>query len=147
METRTSETSHLLVWIAAISLIVFCGLGVAALMGWIPISVGKPEVPVLAEPVLRAAPVALAAPCTGCGVVQSVRKVQAKGKAKGSGLGAVGGAAAGNEIEERVTPANSFEITVDLDDGTSRVITEAIAPSWRNGDKVRIVNGVIESNA
>ena len=37
--------------------------------------------------------------------------------------------------------------TVRLDDGTSRVITEANAPAWRTGDKVRIVNGSIQSNA
>lgn len=60
METRTSETSQILVWIAAISLIVFCGAGVAALMGWIPVSLGKPETPVIAKPEQPAAPVAVA---------------------------------------------------------------------------------------
>ena len=145
METRTSETSQVLAWIAAISLIVFCGAGVAALMGWIPSSAGKPEVPVFAKPWQPAAPVVVAAPCTDCGVVQSVREVKAKGKS--SGLGAAGGAVARNKIEEPVKFTTSYEITVDLDDGTSRVIIEASAPSWRNGDKVRIVNGVIELNA
>lgn len=144
METRTNETSQLLVWIAAISLIVFCGAGVAALMGWIPVSLGKPEAPLVTKIEQPAAPVVAAAHCTECGVVHSVRKVQAK--RKGAGPGAAG-ALAGNEISKPATPANAYEITVDLDDGTSRVITEASAPSWRNGDKVRIVNGVIESNA
>jgi hypothetical protein len=30
----------MLAWVAAISLIVSCGVGVAALMGWIPTSLG-----------------------------------------------------------------------------------------------------------
>ena len=62
-------------------------------------------------------------------------------------VGAVGGAVAGNEIEKRVKSTKRYEITVRFDDGTSRVFTEANAPSWRNGDKVKVINGVIQSNA
>ena len=62
-------------------------------------------------------------------------------------VGAVGGAIAGNEIEKRVKSTKSYAITVRFDDGTSRVINEANAPSWRAGDKVKVVNGVIQSNA
>ena len=42
METQASKSPHPLVWVAAIALIVSCGAGVAALMGWIPTSLGKP---------------------------------------------------------------------------------------------------------
>ena len=62
-------------------------------------------------------------------------------------VGAVGGAVAGNEIEKRVKSTKSYEITVRFDDGTNRVITEANPPSWRSGDKVKVINGVIQSNA
>ena len=41
METQTGKSPHPLVWVAAISLIVFCGAGVSALMGWIPTSTSK----------------------------------------------------------------------------------------------------------
>ena len=41
METRASNSPHPLVWVAAIALIVFCGAGVAALMGGIPTSLFK----------------------------------------------------------------------------------------------------------
>ena len=37
----------LLAWVAAISLIVCSGIGVAALMGWLPISLDIPDAPVL----------------------------------------------------------------------------------------------------
>ena len=111
--------------------------------------------------------------CADCGVVQSVREVATKGEGSGLGavggavvggllghqvgggrgqdvatvVGVVGGAVAGNEVEKRVKSGKSYEITVRLEDGSNRVINEANAPSWRTGDRVRIVNGVIQSNA
>lgn len=111
--------------------------------------------------------------CTECGVVESVREIETKGEGSGVGavggavvggvlghqvgngrgqdiatvLGAVGGAVAGNEVEKRVKSGKSFEITVRLDDGSSRVIHEASVTSWRSGDRVKVINGVIQSNA
>jgi len=194
MEIQASKSPHPLVWVAAISLIVFCGAGVAALMGWIPTSIGGPsDSPSIAAPErpragsAREAParatraareetpvtVVAAQKCVDCGVVQSVREIDAKGEGSGLGavggavvggvlgnqvgggknkkiltaVGAVGGAVAGNEIEKRVKSTKSYEVTVQFDDGTSRVFTEASLPSWHNGDKVRLVNGVLQSNA
>jgi outer membrane lipoprotein SlyB len=118
------------------------------------------------------APARTAARCSDCGVVQSVREVDVKGQGSGLGavggavvggvlgnqvgggrgkevmtvVGAVGGAVAGNEVEKRVKSTKSYQTTVRFDDGTSRAISEPNAPSWRAGDKVRVVNGVIQSN-
>jgi outer membrane lipoprotein SlyB len=185
METQTLKSPHPLVWVAAVALIVFCVAGLAAFMGWIPTSMGKPAEPSLAGKPRAApakvaavqapvtAPVAVAARCAECGVIQSVREIETKGEGSGIGaaggavvggvlghqvgsgdgnkiatvIGAVGGAVAGNEIEKRVKTSKSYEITVRFDDGSSRVFTEAQAPSWRSGDKVKVVNGVIQSNA
>jgi outer membrane lipoprotein SlyB len=181
METQTMKSPHPLVWVAAIALIVFCGAGIAAFMGWIPTSMGKPADDAALARQSKAspkvapakAPVAVAARCAECGVIQSVREIDAKGQGSGVGaaggavvggvlgnqvghgdgrtiatvIGAVGGAVAGNEIEKRVKTSKSYEITVRFDDGSSRVFTEAHAPSWRSGDKVKVVNGVIQSNA
>jgi outer membrane lipoprotein SlyB len=106
-------------------------------------------------------------------VVQSVHEVDVKGEGSGVGvvggavaggvlghqvgngdgqtiatvIGAVGGGFAGNEIEKRVKSKKSYEVTVRFDDGSSRVITEVNAPAWRSGDKVKVINGVIQSNA
>ena len=60
--------------------------------------------------------------------------------------GAVGGAVAGNEIEKRVKSTKSYQITVRLGDGSTRVFSESSPPAWRAGDKVRIVDGQIRSN-
>lgn len=106
-------------------------------------------------------------------MVQSVREIETKGEGSGLGaaggavvggvlghqigggrgqdiatvVGAVGGAVAGNEIEKRVKSDKSYEISIRFEDGSSRVVNEAGATSWRSGDRVRVVNGVIQSNA
>jgi len=113
------------------------------------------------------------AQCAECGVIEAVREINTKGEGSGIGavggavvggvlghqvgggrgqdiatvVGAVGGAVAGNEIEKRVKSNKSYEITVRFEDGSSRVINEASAPSWRTGDRVKVINGVIQSNA
>jgi len=117
------------------------------------------------------APVAQATTCPGCGEIASVREVVTK--AKGSGFGAaggavvggvlgnqvgegrgkdvataagvIGGAVAGNEIEKRTRATKSYEVTVRLDNGATQVINESNPPSWRTGDRVKVVNGVIHS--
>lgn len=82
--------------------------------------------------------------CADCGVIESTREITKKGE--GSGIGAVGGAVAGNEVEKRVKSNKGYEVTVRLDDGSSRVISEANPPAWRTGDHVKIVSGAIQSN-
>ena len=111
--------------------------------------------------------------CAECGVVESVREIETKGEGSGLGavggavvggvlghqvgggrgqdiatvVGAVGGAVAGNEVEKRVKSTKSYEITVRFEGGSSRVIHEANATTWRTGDRVKIIEGVIHSNA
>ena len=198
-EPQSGKFPQALIWIAGIALTLFCAVGIAAIMGWIPNSLGgasdkaaleqqsantaapaaaksRPAKTATARPAAAApaAPVQVAAvaKCAECGVIESVREIDAKGKGSGLGavggavvggllgnqvgggrgqdvmtvVGAVGGAVAGNEVEKRVKSTRSYEITVRLNDGSSRVISEANAPSWRTGDKVKIVNGVIQSN-
>ncbi|MND07243.1 hypothetical protein D3C83_291050 [compost metagenome] len=62
-------------------------------------------------------------------------------------VGAVGGAVAGHQIEKHVKSTKSYDITVRFEDGSSRVINQASAPSWRVGDRVKVINGAIQSNA
>ena len=111
--------------------------------------------------------------CVDCGVIESVREIDTKGAGTGIGavggavaggllghqvgggrgqdiatvVGAVGGAVAGHEVEKRVKSTKSYEITVRFEDGSSRVLREESAPSWRAGDRVKVINGVIQSNA
>jgi len=123
------------------------------------------------RPVARTAPARTK--CAECGVVESMREIDVRGEGTGLGavggavvggvlghqvgsgrgndvatvVGAVGGAVAGNQIEKHARSTKSYEITVRFDDGSSRVISEGNPPTWRTGDKVKVINGVIQSNA
>jgi outer membrane lipoprotein SlyB len=198
IEPQSGKFPQAVIWIAGIALTLFCGVGIAALMGWIPNSMGGPSdkaavdpysantVPPAVPKAHRAAasrPAAVAHPapvqvsalptCAECGVIESVREVDAKGKGGGLGavggavvggllgnqvgagrgkdamtvIGAVGGAVAGNEVEKRVKTTKSYEVTVRLHDGSSRAVSETGLPSWHIGDKVKVINGAIQSNA
>jgi outer membrane lipoprotein SlyB len=181
----------MLMWIVGIAVILFSVAGIAAIMGWIPTSMGQPGdsatlVPVDKVSTAPAKPVAKARPapvivasntvsrhsCADCGVIESTRVVTTKGEGSGIGavggavvggllgnqvgggsgktvataVGAVGGVIAGNEIEKRVNTTKSYEVTVRLNNGSSRVFSEANLPSWRNGEQVKIVDGVIRAN-
>jgi outer membrane lipoprotein SlyB len=208
IEPQTGKFPQAIIWIAGIALTLFCGVGIAAFMGWIPNSMGGgSDKAVLASQPASPAPIAAVAPkaaatapaklahpvavgvvpapaaplhvasntaCAECGVIESVHEVDVKGRG-GSGVGvvggavvggllgnqvgagrgkdlmtvvgAVGGAVAGNEVEKRVKTTKSYSVTVRMSDGSSRVISEAGLPSWHAGDKVRLVNGMIQSNA
>jgi len=109
--------------------------------------------------------------CSDCGVVESIHTVTHKGE--GTGIGAVGGAVvggvlgnqigegtgkriariggavlggfAGNEVEKRARSETSYEISVRMDDGSIRTVSQKSAPSWQQGQRVRVDNGVIYS--
>ena len=120
------------------------------------------------------APVAPPPPpiCRDCGVIDSVREIKTQGEGTGLGavaggvlggvlghqigggrgkdvatvVGAVGGAVAGHQVEKSVRSGSKFEITVRFDDGSSQVFRQDQAPTWRTGDRVKVVNGVITAN-
>lgn len=201
-QENKSKTSPMM-WMAGTAITLFCATGVAAMMGWIPTSMGQtedasavsksakqggtaspsPSVPKntasrpRTEPVHKTEPVQVAAAeksvkCADCGVVESTRQVTSKGQ--GSGIGAVGGAVvggllgnqvgggrgqdvatvvgvigggfAGNEIEKRVKSTSSQDVTVRMEDGSSRVVHEGGTSVRNAGDRVRIVDGAIRTN-
>jgi outer membrane lipoprotein SlyB len=111
------------------------------------------------------------ATCPDCGVVEAVRAIEQPGEGswigtvaggvggavlgsqfgKGSGrtimtvLGAAGGAYAGREIEKRVRTSTRWEVTVRMDDGTTRTASYDTEPAWRAGERVRWSNGALEA--
>jgi outer membrane lipoprotein SlyB len=40
--------------------------------------------------------------------------------------------------------ANSYRVTVRMDDGSSQVITQDTTPDFRSGDRVNVTSGVIQ---
>ena len=107
--------------------------------------------------------------CASCGTVESIRAVELKGDATGLGavaggvagavvgnqmgrgngntamtiLGAAGGALAGNEIEKKVKKHYSYRVTVRMDDGSFRTVSQSSAPAAAVGEHVRVVDGIV----
>lgn len=211
---------HPLLLSAAAAIIVFCLVGIAAVLGWIKTPLGErdqtltpsvtapygsagqygtsgtvgstaagmaeapaPEANARAAYAPPAAPVThkkAAAPkyaqnaaeprwCSNCGNVESVREVTTRARGSGVGAaggavlggllghqvggghgqdlatvaGAVGGAVIGNQVEGNMKAVKSYEIRVRMDDGSVRVFHQRSAPRWRYGARVRIVNGAL----
>ena len=192
METQTKKVPNSLMWVAGIAIILFCGAGIGAIMGWIPTSKGETADPAAMSaagkpPVAVEQPVA-AVPhkkhvqaqnnypaqvrCDECGVVESTREIDTKGQGSGLGVvggavlggilghqvgngrgrdlatvaGAVGGGYAGNEVEKRSKSTKSYEVTVHMDNGSTRVVSLASESTWQAGDHVKIVDGTLRSN-
>jgi len=211
MEAQAARQTHPLIIIAAIAITLFSLVGIGAVLGWIPTSVGNPgaaSAPVALAPEQPAAqpeeakperkpavkpkpkpvakseplheparaavppppPVVVAAVCRECAVIEEVREVEKAGQASGAGavggavvggvighqmgggrgkdvatvLGVIGGGLAGNAIEKNAKKTVEYQIVVRYEDGTKGLFTQATPPSWRPGDKVKVINGVIQ---
>ena len=192
MEAQAARQSHPLMIIAAIAVTLFCLTGIAAVLGWIPTSVGtqaqapgeatkqaeekhadKPKPVARSEPRHQAVvpPPQVAAICRECAVIEDVREVEIAGQSSGAGavggavvggvighqvgggrgkdvatvLGALGGGLAGNQIEKNAKKTKEYQIFVRYEDGTKGMFTQPTPPSWRIGDKVKVINGAIQT--
>ena len=213
MEAQAARQTHPLLIIAAIAITLFSLVGIGAVLGWIPTSVGnpgtastplaqapdqpaaqpepakpaerkptvRPKPVVKSEPphvAARAAvppppPVVVAAICRECAVIEEVREVEKAGQASGAGavggavvggvighqmgggrgkdvatvLGALGGGLAGHAIEKNARTTVEYQIIVRYEDGTKGMFSQATPPSWRAGDKVKVINGMIQGRS
>ncbi|MGH8674925.1 MAG: glycine zipper 2TM domain-containing protein [Burkholderiales bacterium] len=108
--------------------------------------------------------------CSDCGSVIDVREVEVKGEGSGVGAvaggvagavignqfgrggtktvariaGAAGGAYAGHQIEKQVRTHKRYDVIVRMEAGGERTVSYESAPTWRAGDRVRIVDGRLE---
>jgi outer membrane lipoprotein SlyB len=176
MPMERSRT-HPILLAAGAAVLLFSLLGAAALTGILPVGNSKTaDFGPLAQKAAAAAPAAhpsqrmAAAPCTNCGIVESVRAVEAKGSGSGVGAvaggvaggvlgnqighggtrtlltigGAAGGAYAGNEIERNLNRHTVWRVAVRLEDGSLRTLSQRSQPPFAVGDRVRIVDGAVE---
>ena len=131
--------------------------------------------PVAAPITAAPAPLAVAPKpvCLDCGTVENFRQVEVKGDGSALGAiaggatgalighqfgrgtgkdlmtiaGAVGGAFAGHEVEKNVRKKTRYEISVRMEDGSLKTLSQDAAPAWRIGDRVRIVNNQVAANS
>lgn len=167
---------HPLVAGAAAAVIVAAGVAVAAITGVLPGSKAElaptPEAKSAqpAKHVAQAQPAQHKPVCHDCGVIVEVKEVDVLGKGTGIGavaggvggavlgheigdgsragtaVGAVVGAVAGHQIERKAREHKKYEITVRMNDGSTKAITDESSDqvSWKSGDKVRVgTDGVI----
>jgi outer membrane lipoprotein SlyB len=115
-------------------------------------------------------PTHVAAACHDCGVIVEVKEVDVLGKGTGVGaiaggvggavlgheigdgsragtaVGAVVGAVAGHQIERKAREHKKYEITVRMNDGSTKSLSDESGNplAWKSGDKVRVgADGVI----
>ncbi len=163
--------------IAGIAVIILSMLGIAAMTGLLPQAQSQSqsleERAAASKTALAknagsktAPPAVVAARCTDCGVVDSVRAVEAKGEGSGLGVvaggvlggvlgnqvgggrgrtamtvvGAGAGAYAGNEVEKNMKKKVSYQIRVRMDDNSYRTFHSA-QPDVAVGQRVKIRDG------
>ncbi len=218
MEAQSARSAHPLMIIAAVAITLFSLVGIGAVLGWIPTSVGtqnnavpaplaqalaQPQPAAQPEPVKQVeqkpaprpkpkpvvkseaptplpqaavppppAPVQVAAICKVCAVIEEVREVEKAGQASGAGavggavvggvvghqvgsgrgrdvatvLGALGGAFGGNAIEKNVKKTKEYQIWIRYEDGSKGMFVQPTPPGWRIGDKVKVIDGSLQSN-
>jgi hypothetical protein len=140
MNTQANKPPHLPRLVGGIAAILVSSIAIGSLAITAP---GFNGVFASGEPPEAAAAPAVAAPptrayrCAECGVIESTREIEARDKS--SRANASGRIAAGGEIEE--TRARNYEITIRLQDGSMRVITDANPARWRYGERVTIIAG------
>lgn len=110
--------------------------------------------------------------CDVCGKVEGVRTIETAAKPSGVGVvagavvggllgnqvgggtgktlatvaGAVGGGYAGNEIEKRTRKGTAWEVDVRMENGEKRSFKYDTQPSWRAGDRVKVVNNSLAAD-
>ena len=87
--------------------------------------------------------------CASCGTVEAVRVIEVRDKGNPAPPipGAIGSVLAGNAIEKNVPKRLSYRVTVRMDDGSFRTVSQATAPTVAVGDRVRIANGALAARS
>ena len=143
MKTQAARSSYLPLLITGIAIILFSTAGVARMMGWGPNSTEDSR-DILAldqtAPVPAKREARPASRCPECGVIVSMREIQRHDK--DAAPGAAEGTTAPNGEEIRAKTTRSYEITVRMADGSSRVIEDANPAEWRTGESLIVIGGV-----
>ena len=181
MDQQPKKGIHPLMAGAAVAVIVASAVGVAAMTGNLPGSTAqeqassgstatKPAQTTAATPPRQQVASAPRPKCHDCGVVSAINIVEVKGQ--GTGLGAVGGGAAGavvghevvdgkhqtlatvagaavgaiagHEIEKQARTTKRFDMAVRMDDGSTKTVSSESEPVLKVGQRVRVTQaGVI----
>lgn len=136
VRTRVDRSSLWATSIPSVAALLWCAVGIAGFVAWVPIALDEGHAAPTATSSIPARPAGElgddapansldAAPartaCAGCGVIESVREMDAHG-------------------EYAAESIRSYEVTIRLQDGSRRVFSEATPRSWRSGTRVMIID-------
>jgi hypothetical protein len=144
MIAQANKFLHLPLLAGGIAAIVVSGIALASLA---IAPLGLSENVASAEPVEVATAPAIAAAgprghrCAECGVVESTRKLESPAD-RASIHAAPVRTAAGRRAASEDQPAQNYETTIRLRDGSMRVITDANPARWRPGERVTVIAGL-----
>ena len=154
VRTQADKSPSLLLWITATTVMMLLSMaGFAAWKEWmpapagtsryaLPVSSGKRAKLTTAIDVAKLPAKGLArrkVRCGECGWIESVRETESHGEA--IPLIAAGRPLAENRNRKPVRSVGR-EITVRLEDGSSRVTTDVNPAGWRIGERVIVIGGV-----
>jgi outer membrane lipoprotein SlyB len=80
--------------------------------------------------------------CATCGTVEAVRLFEVQG-GDNAGVAVADNAPAGREIEKQAGRKTVYRVTIRMDDGSYRTISQPVAPGYGSGEKVRIIDGSV----
>ncbi|MDO8315885.1 MAG: hypothetical protein Q7T00_11700 [Rugosibacter sp.] len=137
MKTHVHEVPYLRLLIGGIAAVLLVLFGIAAMMAWVPASteesVDKPLTLPTKTVVSR-----VRVNCAECGVVVSTREIDQPGRS-----GEVPRVSQ-NEISGK--PSQSYEVTIRMKDGSSRVFLDAHPVNWRPGERIIFIQGASQLN-
>jgi hypothetical protein len=152
------KTSPLLLG-TAVGIIVLCAMVLGSVTGVIPLpgshrAIGYQP---LALPVAPASPGQSA--CANCGTVVMIRTYEVRGDLSpfdapaGAAPGAIVMGEAKRKVVAALEPAESlgdaarkrqvYRVTLQMEDGSYRTVSQATEPEFRPGDKARLVQGAV----
>jgi hypothetical protein len=141
MNIQANNSLYLPLLSAGVAALLVSGIALASL-AMSPQGLGGVFEPAV-EPEAAGAPVgdasgARAARCAECGVIESTRKIQAP--AEPAGADAPGRNAAGERVGIEGKSVGSYAITIRLQDGSTRTVTDAHPARWRLGERVTLIS-------
>jgi outer membrane lipoprotein SlyB len=76
--------------------------------------------------------------------VVSIEVIPRQGAAGSSGAAGMTGAAGSSTGATGSMSDNIYRVTLRMDDGSTRVVTQETTPGYRSGDRVNLTGGVIQ---
>lgn len=151
LKMQADEARYLPQLIGGVAALLLGISGIVAVMAWAPISAGVADTVPTIDKLPTASAGAQTPPartggnaytrvkCAECGIVVSTREIEQPGA--GSAPGKPGGVMRVGLNDLPGKPTHSYEITVRMADGSSRVFVNANPGNWRPRERMIIIEG------